>query len=85
MSMESEYIYTHKTVERVWNQALYWAIVVQGLHANLPRLSLLPLSFRILRFGSRVRAHMPRFFTAPTEALTAPPFQLCVLKWIPRE
>ena len=60
------------------NQALYWAIVVHRLHANPPRLSLLQLSFRILRFGSRVRAHMPRIFTASTEALTATPFQLLV-------
>ena len=67
------------------NQALYWAIVVHRLHANPPRLSTLPLSFRILRFCSRVRANMPRLFTASTEALTAPPFQLCVLRWIPRE
>ena len=66
------------------NQALHRTIVVHRLHANPPRLSPLPLSFRILRFGSRVRAHMPRIFTASTEALTAPPFQMCVLRWIPR-
>ena len=63
----------------------YWAIVVHRLHANPPRLSPLPLSFRILRFCSRVRAHMPRLFTASTEAFTVPPFQLSILGWITRE
>ena len=85
MSMESEYTYTHKTVERVWDKEKSSFILVHRLHANPPRLSPLLLSFRILRFGSRVLAHMPRIFTASTEALTATPFQLSVLRWIPRE
>ena len=81
MSIESEYLYTHKTVERVCdhkqkkNQGLYWAIVVHRLHANPP-----VFAPAVLQIVLESASAQDTSITASTEAPTAPPFQLSVLR-----
>ena len=93
--MESEYIYTHETVERVWDKEessfiLGYSSSQVACKSSPPVPA--PAVFQNIieiRLESAARecgrTVMPRLFTASTEALTAPPFQLCVLRWIPRE
>ena len=88
MSLESEYTYTHKTVERVRDKEessfiLGYSSSQVACKSSSPVPA--PAVFQNIEIRSRVRAHMPRIFTASTEALTATPFQLSVLRWIPRE
>ena len=88
MSMESEYIYTHKTVERVRDKeessfVLGYSSSQVACKSSPPVPA--PAVFQNIEIRlESVRAHAASF-TASTEALTAPPFQLCVLRWIPRE
>ena len=88
MSMESEHIYIHKTVERVDKRRikLYTGLyrssqVARKSSSPLPA----PANFQNIEIRlESARAHAASF-TASTEALTAPPFQLPLLRWIPRK